>query len=113
MYEEVKKTFHCSNNHFKVCCSFWSLAILYLLHTYYNACSDLEEPEVPQYSLCVNLFLGLADRVDAFTMFNSAIFLFNAESRRKRLLYPEVTTAPKRQSQNTGIPESKALFPVL
>jgi len=35
------------------------------------------------------------------------------ESRGKRLLYPEVTTAPKRQSQNTGIPESKALFPVL
>ncbi|XP_015757180.1 PREDICTED: uncharacterized protein LOC107336623 isoform X2 [Acropora digitifera] len=28
------------------------------------------------------------------------------ESRGKRLLYPEVTTAPKRQSQNTGIPEN-------
>ncbi|XP_044166042.1 uncharacterized protein LOC114951667 isoform X6 [Acropora millepora] len=28
------------------------------------------------------------------------------ESRGKRLLYPEVTTAPKRQSQNTGIPKN-------
>ena len=76
MYEEVKKTFLRSNNHFKVCCSLWSLAILYLLHTYYNACSDLEEPEAPQFSLCVTLFLGLADRGDAFTMFNSAFFFY-------------------------------------
>ena len=74
VYEKVKKTFHCSNNHFKVYFSLRSLAILYLLHTYYNACSDLEEPEVPQYSLYVTLFLGLADRGDAFTMFNSVFF---------------------------------------
>ena len=76
VYEEVKKTFHCSNRRFKVCCSLWSLAILYLLHTYDNACSDLEEPEVPQYSLCVTLFLGLADRGDAITMFNSAFYFY-------------------------------------
>ncbi|XP_044166801.1 uncharacterized protein LOC114951853 isoform X3 [Acropora millepora] len=31
------------------------------------------------------------------------------ESRGKRLVYPEVTTAPKRQSQNTGIPESSSV----
>ena len=33
-----------------------------------------QEFEVPQYSLYVTLFLGLADRGDAFTMFNSAVF---------------------------------------
>ncbi|XP_067017494.1 uncharacterized protein [Acropora muricata] len=37
---------------------------------------------------------------------NLGIAYSSLGSRGKRLLYPEVTTAPKRQSQNTGIPEN-------
>ncbi|XP_067017518.1 uncharacterized protein [Acropora muricata] len=37
---------------------------------------------------------------------NLGITYRSLESRGKRLLYPELTTAPKRQSQNTGIPEN-------
>ena len=82
----------------------------FVLTTYCNACSDLEEPEIP--IVCVSVFLGLIGATPSLWVEFYFLNFFNTENRGKRPLHPLVTSTPERKTQNTDIHESKASFVV-
>ncbi|XP_074627687.1 uncharacterized protein LOC141885736 isoform X6 [Acropora palmata] len=71
----------------------------------YDALGDYQK-SIEYHEKSLKIAIEIGDQAGEESAYgNLGIAYRSLESRGKRLLYPEVTTAPKRQSQNTGIPE--------